>query len=349
MKTLRPLSLPLRAVAGLVAWVCAGPVHALEPVQGLRSLAMGDSLRAAATGAEGVLLNPSGIALLRQYIVTGFYSFRIQHLGHALHVSVADSVTQRRLAMGLYYTFLRETPQLGLRVAEHEAPGSRVISIRDVQMVRHGHEVGLVSAFPLGDRFILGLTTKYGYFSSTVALPQDQLPGDFSPSNPRIDADRVYDLGSVNNVVSFDVGITVRVLDRLTLGLVGQNLWGHGVEQPTMLGSGLATWLTHRLTIAADVLINFTGYQNCVGPDSDPCQEVHNRTVVRAGGGLEYSVADRLPLRAGYLYDSHTNGHHVSAGLGYFNPRFAFDLGMRQRLSGGLETVLLLGFRLFRD
>jgi hypothetical protein len=107
--------------------------------------------------------------------------------------------------------------------------------------------------------------------------------------------------------------------------------------------------------VAADALVNFTGQKECVGMEPDPCAETQNRITVRAGGGVEYLVADRVPLRAGYLYDSlqkggdTTGGHHFSAGLGYFSPRYAFDLGLRQRLSGGLETVLVLGFRIFRD
>jgi hypothetical protein len=334
-------------VALVSVLAAASPARAAEPVVGLRSLAMGNSLRAAAVGAEGILLNPSGIALLHQYAVTGFYGFNVQSLGHAFHVSVADSVTQRRIAMGLAYTFVRETPRLALRVSE--GPGKRTLAFQDLPITRNAHEISLVTAIPLGDRFILGVTTKYGYFSTNVQLPADGLPADFMPDNPSFDKDHVYDLRSVGNVVSFDIGLTVRVLDQLSLGVVGQNLWPHGNEQPSLLGAGLAYGATQRLTLAADVLVNFNGYQECVAAAPDPCRETANRTTVRAGGGMEYAIVDRVPLRLGYMYDSAPDGHHISAGLGYFTARYGIDVAMRQRLSGGLETLLVLGFRLFRD
>ncbi|MBP6609225.1 MAG: hypothetical protein KA258_06595, partial [Deltaproteobacteria bacterium] len=51
--------------------------QAAEPQVGVRSLAMGDSLRAMATQSEGMLLNPSGLALTKQFQATGFYSLRL--------------------------------------------------------------------------------------------------------------------------------------------------------------------------------------------------------------------------------------------------------------------------------
>lgn len=359
MRRSRSPLIPFALCAGLAGPAALlRPARGAEPIQGLRSLAMGGALRGAASGAEGTLLNPSGIAYLRQYAVSGFYSFGIQELSHSVHVSVADSVTQRRVAMGLYYNFINSSPPVSLNVAEAEMPGARIVSIRDIRLSRQGHEIGLLSAFPLGDRFILGLTTKYGYFSTSAQLPLDQLPPDFAPTNPRIDKDKVYDMGSVSNVVSFDIGLTIRALDRLSIGLVGQNLWGHGTEMPTTLGAGLAFQFSQRLTVAADVLLNFTGYQTCEGTaEKDPCNTRQdpaqptpsNRTVVRAGGGVEYVIADKVPLRAGYMFDSLQNSSHISAGLGYQSPRFGIDAALRQRLAGGNETILLLGFRIFRD
>lgn len=97
------LTVALTAVGGSSA-------QAADPMVGVRSLAMGDSLRGLAVGGEGMLINPSGIAAVRQFSTTAFYSLRTQSLGHFLHASVADSVTQRYLALGLYYNFLTESP-----------------------------------------------------------------------------------------------------------------------------------------------------------------------------------------------------------------------------------------------
>lgn len=363
--------LPLRPAALfallLLSW--AGPARAADPIVGMRSLALGESMRAAASGAEGVLLNPSGIALLRQYTVTGFYSLRLfddGNFGHAAHVSIADSVTQRRIAVGLYYNFIYETPSFSFDVAEG-GTSTRMAHIRGQRectllmldagrcptILRTGHEVGLASAFPLGDRFILGVTTKYGYYSETAQLPDDQLRQQLPNANlmnPAIDKDKVYDFGSVSNVVSFDIGMTLRLFESLNVGVVGQNLWGHGKEMPTLLGMGLAYAWGTRLLLAADALVNFTGNEQCTAAaPRPPCSETGNRITVRAGGGAELTLGSRVPLRAGYLFDSTLNSQHVTAGLGYFTPRYAFDFGLRQRVVAGAETVLLFGFRVFRD
>ena len=70
-------------VSALLAVLLTGSAvaHAAEPQVGVRSLAMGDSLRAMATQSEGMLLNPSGLALTKQFQATGFYSLRLPSFG----------------------------------------------------------------------------------------------------------------------------------------------------------------------------------------------------------------------------------------------------------------------------
>lgn len=327
--------------------------RAMDPIEGLRSLGLGSSLRGFAYGAEGLLLNPSGFAMVRQYAITALYTLRVQSLGHGIHVSVADSVTQQRIAMGLYYNFIHESPQTGFVVSETGKPDGRLIRVEGGQLVRQGHEAGVVTAFPLGDRFSLGVTTKYTYYSLTAPLASNQVPADFAPTNPAIDKDRTYDMGSIGNALSFDVGVTARLWSGLYLGVVGQNLWPHGAEVPSMFATGLAYLPSNRLLLAADVSLNFTGFRECLDPKPPPsllfCQDLGNRTVIKAGGGVEYLLSSRIPLRAGYLFDSNLGAHHVTGGIGYFDPRFGLDFGFRQRVSGGMETTLVMGFRLLRD
>jgi hypothetical protein len=58
-----------------------------------------------------------------------------------------------------------------------------------------------------------------------------------------------------------------------------------------------------------------------------------------------------VPLRLGYLYDNDLRAHHTTFGLGFISrdPGFAIDVSVRQRVSGGSETVLLIGLRILRD
>lgn len=335
---------PLLVVAALLS----APASAAEPVVGIRSLAMGDSLRGAARGDTGVLLNPSGIALFREYVVTGSYGLHMMPydqmaLGHGLHVSITDSVTQRKVAMGLYYNFIYDSPRAAFRVLQ--GTPETLVPVPSQAFTRSGHEVGAVTAFPLGDRFILGTTVKYAYFSTTA-----QLADPFVTSST-VGKDLSYDLGTIGSVVTLDIGLSLRLTDGLSVGLVGQNLWGHGSELPTQLGLGLAYAASARMTLAADLLVNFTGYQECASMLKASCPTYQNRIVFRAGGGAEYSIADRVPLRLGYLFDSNLTSHHLTGGLGYFDARgrWGVDAGFRQRLAGGAETLLLFGVRILRD
>jgi opacity protein-like surface antigen len=100
-------------------------------------------------------------------------------------------------------------------------------------------------------------------------------------------------------------------------------------------------------------MLDFTGSQDCVDSPMVPgtCANSQNRLTYRLGGGAEYSIASTVPLRAGYMYDSDLSAHHVSGGIGYFNTShgFGFDFSFRQRVSGGNETVLLLGLRVLKQ
>jgi hypothetical protein len=325
--------------------------HAAEPMVGIRSLAMGDSLRGLASGAEGTLLNPSGIAVTRQFAATGFYSLRAQSLGHFLHASVSDSVTQKYLALGVYNSYFHETPHFSYLLPEGGA-SNRVVLVRGNDIVRTGNEAGIVIAVPFGDRFAIGGTLKYGYYSLRSQLHAADVPPDFTYQNPLIDGDHSVDLGSAGHVISFDVGATLRLFEELRIGVVGHNLWAHAPELPTRLGIGLSYRFSERLLVAADAVIDFNGTQMCTAfAETGLCSDSQQRTTYRLGGGGEYVAAGVVPLRLGYLYDGDLGAHHVSGGLGYFDSArgFSLDLSLRQQVSGGTETVALIGFRILKQ
>ncbi len=365
MRVMLFLGGPKRMAAGvsprLFRWVfcsvlCGLLLHgqaalAVDPVVGIRSLAMGDSLRAMATNAEGMLLNPAGIAQQKQFAMSGFYSLQPQTLGHFLHSAVSDSLTQQYVAVGLYYTYFHETPHFTYPLAEG-GTSNRVFAIANNDTVRSGNEAGLTIAVPFSDRFALGATLKYGYFSFRNQLAPGDLPPDFSYQNPAIDGDHVVDLGSSGHAVSFDVGATLRLLEELRIGIAGQNLWAHNPEQPTRLGMGLGYRFNERLLVAADAMIDFTGTTACVAGSAQNglCTEFQKRLTYRLGGGGEYILAGRVPLRLGYLYDTNLSAHHVSGGLGYqdLQKGYGLDFSLRQRVSAGTETVLLLGVRVLK-
>ena len=352
--------------AAILLW--AGSAEATDPMSGVRSLAMGGSLRGLPSGAEGLLLNPAGIATTKQFSATGFYSLRVQSMGHFLHASTADSVTNPYFALGLYYNFVYETPHYAYRLGEYTAPEGgtlrRVISVDGASIVRTGSEAGTVIAIPLFSRFALGGTLKYAYYTLRSTPTAQQLPPDYTYVTPNIDGDRVVDLGSINHVVTFDLGATLRIIDELYLGVVGHNLWGHGFELPTRLGLGLGYRYGERLTLAFDAVIDFTSAQRCTleaqpsqGAAGNPmladslCATSEPELSYRLGGGLEYILMSKIPLRLGYQFESPLSAHHITGGVGYYNleHNFGLDFSLRQGVNAGAETVLLIGLRILRS
>jgi hypothetical protein len=65
----------LLALAGAPA-----TARAQQDFVGVRAMGMGEANRATATGAEGPLINPAGMSLVKQYVIEGMYGFRVEDL-----------------------------------------------------------------------------------------------------------------------------------------------------------------------------------------------------------------------------------------------------------------------------
>src|SRR6266511_3311214 len=106
----------LSAIAVLGALLSlARPAQAQEDFVGVRAMGMGEAQRATATGASGPMLNPAGMAVVRQY------GIGIERVGHHANVSVVDSITSR-VAAGLFYSYIHESPKLGFNWAGGTVP-----------------------------------------------------------------------------------------------------------------------------------------------------------------------------------------------------------------------------------
>jgi len=315
----------LAAIVSIVA--IASTAQAQNDFVGVRPMGMGEAQRATATGASGPLLNPAGMSLVRQYVIEGMYGIKIETVGHHANLSVVDSITAR-VAAGLFYSFIYETPKLGFNWA-----GGKIDS---EQITRTGHAAGLSLSLPLGDRFILGATAKYLHIDTTAPLPMGTVPDHLT-------------LDSVNGV-TFDVGMIIKLGERFNVGLIGYNLWDHGSrESPLSLGVGLSYMPLPSLSINFDTVINFTGYQNYRVDTMTGKVSLDQRTTARLGPGIEWVVASKVPLRAGVVYDSGLQSTYLTLGLGYLSPSFGIDLSYRGKVAGGLENFLMLGLRIFID
>src|SRR5262245_34237638 len=86
----------LLAIGVLLLVVSAAPnAHAQADLVTTRALSMGEARRAISTGADAVIYNPAGLALVRGYAIEAMYAIGIEDLGHRVHVSIADSITSR--------------------------------------------------------------------------------------------------------------------------------------------------------------------------------------------------------------------------------------------------------------
>lgn len=303
----------------------AGRAEAQADFVGTRALGMGEALRANAAGATAILLNPSGMSLSRGYVIEASYGLRIEDLGHHAFVAIVDSVTSR-VAAGLYYEYIHANPRLGFDWA-----GGRVL---DDKLTRSGHAAGISLSLALGERFLLGASVKYLHLDTSAPLPAGTKPSKLS-------------LDHINGV-TFDVGATLKLHPKFQLAAVGSNLWNHGSrETPTSAGFGMSIIPVPSLLINFDGVANFTGYKTLVTTSDPSVVKYKLKPAGRFGPGIEWLVASKVPLRAGFVYDTGLNAAYVTAGTGYFGSSYAIDISYRGKVSGGVENFLMIGLRIF--
>lgn len=301
----------------------AAEARAQADFLGPRTIGMGEAIRGEATGGAAPLLNPAAMSLMKQYVIDAHYGFRVEDRGHNLFVSVVDSVTSR-VAAGLFYGFVHANPQFGFNWAGGEVGSARA--------TRQGHAAGLSLSLALG-KFMLGASVKYLNFKTTSPLPKGTVPSKLTQD-------------SVNGV-TFDFALMAHLGDRFNMAIIAQNLWDHhSPETPTTLGIGLTVMPIPALSINFDVATNFTGHQIYKLDENDVGK---TKTVItaRLGPGIEYLIAQKVPIRLGAIYDSWMNAGYVTAGTGYMSKQFAVDLGYRGKVAKGVENYLLLGLRVF--
>jgi hypothetical protein len=137
----------------LVLGIAEPALAGVPAVPGPRATGIANALRSAATGDSALALNPSGMSLVRSYVLEGSYTN--DHLGgttHDAHLSVVDSTSGLNVAGGLYYTYVT----------------SPTVS---------GHEGGVALSFPFADRVFIGGLVKYLYLSQEEPLPPGRLKG----------------------------------------------------------------------------------------------------------------------------------------------------------------------------
>jgi opacity protein-like surface antigen len=179
-------------------------------------------------------------------------------------------------------------------------------------------------AYPVSDRISLGATGRYLRANQAVASG----PLGASLASDGTSGQALFD------GLTFDAGITVVPAQSIRLGLVGHNLTNPGSGLvPTTLAGGIG-FLFGDLAAELGGLADFSTY---------------SRTRARLNAGLEYFAAGHFPLRIGYRYDEGQKAHSGSAGLGYVDRKWSFEISLRHEFTDASSTFITAALRFFYD
>jgi hypothetical protein len=183
----------------------------------------------------------------------------------------------------------------------------------------HGHEAGVALSLPLGEHLTAGATLKWFRLAGPDQGPELATGG-----------------------VTFDGGITVRVLPQLSLAVVGVNINDlHTGQAPQMLTYGAAFLPLPNLVLAADGVTAFSR------------DDVTGARGTGFRGGGELTLAGRVTARAGGGLDPLLGVGYLAAGLSAISDIGAIDLGVRgdvwavDKTYGARNLFLGLSLRLF--
>jgi hypothetical protein len=282
---MRFFAIGLLAAASLT--LASAALAATPPYPGTRPLGMGGALRGAATGDAALTLNPSGMSLMRAYVIEAAYAHDRIGSGSSNvgRLSIADSTSGFNIAGGVYYNYLAE-----------EAGGGGP--------KRSGHEGGAALSIPIGEHLFLGGTVKYFRLRSSGAVPAGVDP--------------------LKKGFTFDAGLTIKPVGSVSIGIVGQNLADlHTDRAPRTVAGGITVGVMSELLIAADAVLDFTTRRDTGGSGriwhfmGGAEYLFLKRFALRGGGGR------RGTTEAGYF----AIGASYIAQIGALDVGFQQDLG----------------------
>lgn len=261
----------------------------------LRNEGMGRAFAGGGTGAGAVYANPAGVGLAAVYAIEAGYQHNTLNNTNAITATVVDSKTNRALSAAVGYSFAWSDSETS------DADDN----IRD-------HDLRPVLAFPMGNRFGLGIAghatlRNRGRFTNSENTREKLTARGFT----------------------MDVGAMGMVSDNIALGITAHNLMTNedfdDIRRGLSAGVGIYVSALH-------LEAQYTGsYETSLSDETG--------AIVREGSfghganvGLEYLVSG-VPIRIGYSLDPNTGDSSIGAGLGYRNERYGVDASYVQNLS----------------
>jgi hypothetical protein len=265
---------------------------ALDNMLGPREIGVGEAMRGGATGASAIGLNPAGMPLNRELVFEGGFGYRPADSASLIGVSACDSTN---VAPGcFFYNYFGSEPV-----------------IDGMTGTRRAHIGGLVLSRQFVPRVMVGATTKYYDFESTMI-------GEKNASG-----------------FAVDLGATVRMTNMINVGISAQNLYAQekSPQFPRAVGGGILARPMGSLALSFDARWKLDG-----------------ETAARYGGGLEYFLRAKqtgIPLRFGALHDNQFDTTYISAGLGMATMKWGIDVGGRRQVKNGDEMMIIASMRFF--
>jgi hypothetical protein len=281
------------AALGLVALATPASADGLADQLGPREIGVGEAMRGGATGASAIGLNPAGLPLNRELVFEGGYGYRASDSASLVGVSACDSTN---LMPGcFFYGYAGASPELD------GMTGSR-----------RTHVGGLAISRQFLPRVLIGTTTKYYDFESTMTGEKDA------------------------SGFAFDLGATIRMTSMINVGVAAQNLWAseESSQFPRTFGGGVYARPLPTVSLSFDMKYNLDA----------------ENTAARYGGGLEWFIRSKqngYPIRFGAVRDNGLEATYISGGLGMATLKFGLDIGARRQVKNGDETLILASMRFF--
>ncbi|MFO0600845.1 MAG: hypothetical protein U0228_36380 [Myxococcaceae bacterium] len=136
---------------------------------------------------------------------------------------------------------------------------------------------------------------------------------------------------SNTNSVSMNAGLVVRPIEYLSFGFSGHNLISvYNRDVSRYFVASIAGQLFQQLSPAFDLRMDFNQVQ--------PRFAFH--------GGIEWLIAQMIPVRAGYEHDGIANHDYISFGTGYFSSGSGVDIAYRHEINGQNGRLISLTLKL---
>lgn len=279
-----------------------------------RSAAMGGALRAMGAGTTATFLNPAALPEVRLYHIQALAQVTPETGRQVYGGTIVDSVTSRLAgSFSILGGFMD--------------PSGIDRSFLDMR---------LALAFPISDRFILGLGGRYLKVTQSGLGPfgLSQVSGGLIDASAEREAGQPPSRVAMMNTVTWDAGIVVRPTDSLFIAAVGQNLtWTKSALMPLTVGGGIG-YGGEAFSIEADGIADITSW---------------GKPTARVGLGAEYVIASVVPVRAGYKFDQGAKLHTLSLGTGYVGPVFSAEATVKRTLSNPGETMMIFSLAYHLD